>query len=85
MNIPGFMRCRVWTKHEDKTYSGYATAAFTPEDIKPTTTLPTDFEAFGRKRNQKTPKYPSIHGYVYSRKDVQERLMCMKLIYRITV
>ena len=24
MNIPGFMRCRVWTKHEDKTYSGYA-------------------------------------------------------------
>ena len=58
MNIPGFMRCRVWTKHEDKTYSGYATAAFAPEDIKPTTTLPTDFEAFWEKAKSENSKIP---------------------------
>lgn len=36
MKTPGFLRCRVFAKYNDKEYEGRGTAGFAPETIKPT-------------------------------------------------
>jgi len=46
MNEPGFLRCIAIVEKNGKTYRGLATAAFTPEAIKPTQQDPPDFEQF---------------------------------------
>lgn len=46
MEIPGFLRCWVYVTVDEKEYSNMATAAFSPEQIEPTATLPTDFKSF---------------------------------------
>jgi cephalosporin-C deacetylase len=58
MDIPGFLRCQVWAKYDGKTYKGLATAAFTPEEIKPTAVLPSDFDAFWEKAKSENAKIP---------------------------
>lgn len=49
---PGFLRCNVSVDVDGKTYSSYSTAAFEPEKIEPSTTLPVDFQAFWEKGKQ---------------------------------
>jgi cephalosporin-C deacetylase-like acetyl esterase len=46
---PGFLRCNFSVDVDGKTYSSYATAAFSPDKIEPTTTLPSDFLEFWEK------------------------------------
>jgi cephalosporin-C deacetylase-like acetyl esterase len=46
MKTAGFLRCRVYAQYDEKSYDGLATAAFSPEAIQPTTTLPADFTQF---------------------------------------
>jgi cephalosporin-C deacetylase len=46
MNTPGFLRCVVSAEIDGKKYRGLATAAFDPQDIKPTTETPADFQQF---------------------------------------
>jgi len=46
---PGFLRCTATVEVDGKKYSSYATAGFSPDKIQPTTTLPSDFEAFWNK------------------------------------
>lgn len=46
LNEPGFLRCSVSTEVAGKTYTGAATAAFSPEQIMPTQANPEDFDAF---------------------------------------
>jgi len=46
MKVAGFLRCRVNVQYDGKKYDGLATAAFSPETIQPTTTLPSDFTQF---------------------------------------
>ncbi len=46
LSDPGFVRCEVRVRSESKEYRGIATAAFTPELIKPTQLLPDDFWEF---------------------------------------
>jgi cephalosporin-C deacetylase-like acetyl esterase len=55
---PGFLRCTATVELDGKKYSSYATAGFAPEKIKPTTTLPSDFEAFWDKGKQELAKIP---------------------------
>ncbi len=43
---PGFLRCQASVEVDGKTYSSYATAGFSPDEIQPVTTLPADFESF---------------------------------------
>lgn len=45
-NDAGFLRCQASVEVDGKTYSSYSTAGFSPEQIKPTTTRPSDFEQF---------------------------------------
>ncbi|MGE0019981.1 MAG: acetylxylan esterase [Draconibacterium sp.] len=49
---PGFLRCNVSVDVDGKPYSSYSTAAFEPEKIEPSTTLPVDFQAFWEKGKQ---------------------------------
>ncbi len=43
---PGFLRCIATVEQNGKTYRGLATAAFHPEEIKPTQQDPPDFDQF---------------------------------------
>ncbi|MDR0835756.1 MAG: acetylxylan esterase [Tannerella sp.] len=42
----GFLRLKVITTYQGKRYEGLATAAFSPEEIRPTAKLPDDFISF---------------------------------------
>ncbi len=57
-NKPGFLRCTATLEVDGREYYGYATAGFSPEKIVPTTTLPTDFEAFWKKNKEDLSKIP---------------------------
>ncbi len=58
MKTSGFLRCRVYAKYEGKNYEGLATAAFSPETIQPTTTLPSDFVQFWDKAKTDLAQIP---------------------------
>lgn len=58
LKVPGFIRCRVSTDYEGKTYQGVATAAFDPGKIEPTVTEPADFMAFWEKAIADNAKIP---------------------------
>src|SRR5690606_37491836 len=49
MKIPGFLRCNVRAIIDGKLHRAAATAAFDPENIKPTTAEPIDFDLFWSK------------------------------------
>ncbi len=57
-NEPGFLRCHASVEVDGKTYSSYSTAGFSPEKIKPTTTLPNDFEEFWNNAKEELSKIP---------------------------
>lgn len=54
----GFIRCEVKYEYDGQEYRGIATAAITPELIKPTQTLPTDFMDFWNKEINALNKIP---------------------------
>lgn len=54
----GFLRCQASVEVDGKTYASYATAGFSPEQIKPTTTLPSDFKQFWDKSKEELAKVP---------------------------
>ena len=58
METPGFLRCWVFTTFEGKEYKNMATAAFAPEQIAPTATLPDDFKAFWESAIEENRKIP---------------------------
>ena len=58
MKLPGFLRCTVKAKIQETNFEGKATAAFNPEKIEPTTTLPTDFNQFWDNAKAENAKIP---------------------------
>ncbi len=46
---PGFLRCSVTLEVNNKSYTDYVTVGFMPELIKPTASIPSDFEDFWHK------------------------------------
>jgi len=54
----GFLRCTATVTVDGKEYSSYATAGFAPYKIAPTTTLPSDFEAFWEKGKEELAEVP---------------------------
>jgi len=55
---PGFLRCIVNVEVETVKYKGLATAAFEPEKIQPTTTVPADFLKFWDKAKADNANIP---------------------------
>jgi cephalosporin-C deacetylase len=58
MNTPGFLRCVVVAEVNGKRYRNLATAAFDPENIKPTVENPAGFAAFWEKAKADLSKVP---------------------------
>lgn len=54
----GFLRCHASVNVDGITYSSYATAGFSPQEIEPTTTLPSDFEQFWKEAKAELAKVP---------------------------
>jgi cephalosporin-C deacetylase len=75
MKKPGFLRCTVTLKEDNKRYYGLAGAGFEPDKIKPATNLPADFEKFwedGENRLAKLPldvKLTKIDKYSNAKRD----------------
>ncbi|MFN7930183.1 MAG: hypothetical protein U0Y68_20120 [Blastocatellia bacterium] len=57
MKEPGLC-CIATTEMYGRKYRGLATAGFTPEQIKPTTTDPNDFDAFWNAGKEALAKLP---------------------------
>lgn len=58
MKKPGFLRCQVSVKHAGNIYEGSATAAFSPEQIKPTAEFPSDFMKFWEEAKAENAQIP---------------------------
>ncbi|WP_352421783.1 acetylxylan esterase [Proteiniphilum sp.] len=58
MKVPGFLRCTITISFGDITQEEYATAAFQPWEIVPTTEYPKDFLSFWEKSISKARKIP---------------------------
>ncbi len=54
----GFLRCNVSAEVDGVRYINLATAAYSPEQIKPTTELPADFMQFWEKAKAEASKVP---------------------------
>jgi len=57
-NTPGFLRCTATVEVDGKAYSSYATVGYSPDKIEPTTSLPSDFEAFWEKGKEELAAIP---------------------------
>ena len=49
MQKPGFYRLKVVAHVDGRDYTGTCTAAFSPEQLQPTTVMPADFDSFWTK------------------------------------
>jgi cephalosporin-C deacetylase-like acetyl esterase len=58
MKEPGFLRCKVVAIVDGSNYEGLATAAYDPDQIKPTTELPADFIQFWEKAKNEASVIP---------------------------
>ncbi len=58
MKEPGFLRCWATVEVDGHKYTGLATAAFDPDKIQPTTTLPKDFWEFWNRAKDELAKVP---------------------------
>lgn len=58
MKTPGFLRCIVTAFVDGKEYRKLATAAFDPQNIKPTAELPQDFDSFWKQAKEELSKIP---------------------------
>jgi cephalosporin-C deacetylase len=58
MTKPGFLRCIITAEYEGKTYKEWATAAFSPNKIEPTVSLPANFNAFWSKAIEENNQLP---------------------------
>ena len=54
----GFLQCHASVVVDGKRYSSFSTAGFSPEEIEPSTTLPSDFELFWKEAKAELAKVP---------------------------
>lgn len=58
LDQPGFLRCEIKINLDGKEYRGLATAAYTPEQLKATQSLPNDFLQFWEEAKALAAKVP---------------------------
>lgn len=57
MKVPGFLRCRVWTRYEGRSLvEGRATVGFSPELLIPIAQCPDDFDEYWKNNLEKNKK-----------------------------
>ncbi|MEI6277215.1 MAG: acetylxylan esterase [Prolixibacteraceae bacterium] len=58
MKVPGFLRCKASATINGVRYDNLATAAYSPDLIKPTTEVPADFSTFWENAKTEAAKIP---------------------------
>lgn len=58
MKEPGFRDCRLTAEVDGKTYQHHVKVGFSPEQLKPYTQMPTDFQEFWDKNKAEAAEYP---------------------------
>ena len=71
---PGFTSVRVKVNLDGHTYSSMTNIAFDPFDIRPTTTMPADFEQFWSDAMKKASQLPMMPSLRYSEKESNDRV-----------
>lgn len=71
---PGFTSVRVKVTLDGRTYSSMTNIAFDPFNIKPTTTMPDDFEQFWSDAIKKASQVPMQPTLRYSEKESNDRV-----------
>ena len=71
---PGFTSVRVKTVVDGRTYSSMTNVAFDPYEIKPTTTMPPDFEQFWSDAMAKAAKVPMKPQLRHSERESNDRV-----------
>ena len=71
---PGFTSVRVKVNLDGRTYSSMTNIGFDPYSIKPTTTMPADFEAFWNDAMEKASKVPMMPTLRRSDKESNDRV-----------
>ncbi len=57
MKKEGFLRCRAFVSYQGHDYEGVATVGFSPEKLRPTTSLPADFLSFWESNKDAAEKW----------------------------
>lgn len=58
MKTPGFLRCKVKAHVDGRTYEGLATAAYEPDELRPVSQLPDDFQSYWSETLRKARELP---------------------------
>jgi hypothetical protein len=58
MKEPGFRDCRLKATVDGKTYSHHIKVGFSPEKLRPYTTMPSDFKEFWEKAKAEQKEFP---------------------------
>ena len=71
---PGFTSVRVNVALDGHTYSAMTNVAFDPYDIRPTTTMPDDFEQFWHEAVQKAAQLPMLPTLRHNEQESNDRV-----------
>lgn len=76
MHKPGFRDCRLTAVVDGKTYKHHVKVGFSPEQLRPYTQLPADFNAFWEKAKTEAARYPLTYTRKYVEKYSTDKMDC---------
>lgn len=76
MKEPGFRDCRLQATIGDRSYSHHIKLGFSPEKLRPYTTLPADFEAFWERAKAEQASFPLSYTKQHIEKFSTDKIDC---------
>lgn len=76
MKEPGFRDCRLTARVDGKTYSHHIKVGFSPEQLRPYTQLPADFNEFWDKTLEEAARFPLTYTQEYVEKYSTDKVDC---------
>lgn len=76
MKEPGFRDCRLTATVDGKTYSHHVKVGFSPEKLRPYTTMPADFQEFWKKEKTELAKCPLVYTKEHVKKYSTDKIDC---------
>mgnify|MGYP001154810634 FL=1 len=76
MKKPGFRDCRLTTTVDGKKYSHHVKVGFSPEKLRPYTTMPADFQQFWENQKAELAKFPLTYTKEHVKKYSTDQIDC---------
>ena len=76
MKKPGFRDCRLTTTVDGKKYSHHVKVGFSPEKLRPYTTMPADFQQFWENEKVELAKFPLTYTKEHVKKYSTDQIDC---------